>query len=227
MEIFQYNAVDLEGTAVDLEGLHQEALEQVASNYGVRFGQHEFHSFVGAGDKAISEAISKMTTDKIDPIIIRAEKEKLYEELLYSYPISPREGVSEYLETVRSLGGELVLASITPDGNAFEILRRSDLLRFFNPGHILTESSVKKLKPDPEVYIKASEIFGIQASPEKMLVHEDSPPGKIAAEKAGARVVVFPVHEGLVFDLQPDAIFTTWKDITPQLVYDKIMSSKP
>ena len=222
-EVFHYNAIDLEGTAVDLESFHQLAFEEVARDYGVVFGPEEFRQFVGAGDKVISESIAAIL--EISPTMIREEKNGVYRALLRSHPIVSREGIFEYLDEIRRSGGELVLASITPDADAIEILRRSELWQFFNPDRILTESKVKRLKPDPEVYLEAATLLGISTTPDRMIVHEDSPPGIESGKRAGAKVAAFPVHKRLVFNIEPDAVFKTWKGVTPQLVYDKVMST--
>ncbi len=224
---FSANAVDLEGTGVDLEDIHAKSFEEVASRQGVIFGQDEFRQFVGAGDEAIAKAIAEMFGSDADHRTIRAQKNDIYRAVLHSHPVMPREGFVEYLEEVRSLGGKLVIASITPDGDAEYILRRSGLLKFFQPDHILTESSVTNRKPHPEIYTTAARILGVSTTPERMLVHEDSPTGVTAGKRAGARVAAFPVHEGLQFPDAPDATFSSWVGVTPKVVYDRVMSARP
>ena len=72
---------------------------------------------------------------------------------------------------------------------AKEVLRRKDLMKRFD--FLLTIEDVACGKPDPEVYLKAAERFGI--SPSAMLVLEDSPPGCQAATGAGAFAVAVRV----------------------------------
>jgi len=78
-------AFDLEGTLVDLEGLHQQAFERVARDLGVAFGNQQFRQFVGAGDQAISNEIAKLVEgSQISAETIKAAKQAVYRDLLYS-----------------------------------------------------------------------------------------------------------------------------------------------
>lgn len=54
----------------------------------------------------------------------------------------------------------------------------------------LTAEDVTRGKPDPEIYLKAAERFGIP--PKRMMVLEDSPAGCSAGHAAGAFVVAVP-----------------------------------
>ena len=63
-----------------------------------------------------------------------------------------------------------------------EVLRRKNLANRFQ--FILTAEDIIQGKPDPEIYLKAAERFGI--APSEMLVLEDSAAGCQAAHRAGA-----------------------------------------
>jgi HAD superfamily hydrolase (TIGR01509 family) len=215
-------AFDLEGPLVNLESWHQCAFEEVAGSLGVVFGAAEFKKFVGAGDKAISEEIamlSKSTGRPIDPVEIRGLKNVIYRDILYSSDVSPREGVSDYLEKARFVGGDLVIASLTPRDDAVHILQKSGLAPFFK--YTLTEDDVMLLKPDPEVYLASVRL--LNARPNMVLVHEDSPTGVKAAKAAGSHVAAFPVHESLEFDPEPDAIYFSWVDLDPNEIYNRLV----
>ncbi|MBI2610709.1 HAD family phosphatase [Candidatus Kaiserbacteria bacterium] len=218
-------AFDLEGTLVDLERFHQMAFEHVAAQLGLQFGQGEFHAFVGAGDEAIAKEIARLgdlSNFKLDPKAIRTAKTEVYRDMLHAHPIVPREGAGEYLERAKIIGGNLVLASLTPDKDAERILTGSHLKPFFT--FILTESDVQKKKPDPEVYQKAAKLRGV-VNP-NMLVHEDSPVGVASGKAAGSPVAAFPVHENLKFEPKPDAIYMGWKNLAPEEVIDEIFKSR-
>lgn len=218
---------DLEGTLVNLEGYHQKAFEQVAQQSGVTFGPNEFKSFVGAGDKIISEEMERLLETngkKVDPQTIRRTKAEVYHEMLASHPgdIVAREGVHTYLEKALQLTDSLAIASITPEEDAHRIMEAAGLLPYF--AVILTEKSVSHNKPDPEVYVKAAELLDL--SPENILVHEDSPAGVKAAKAAGSKVVAFPVHENLAFDPQPDKQFSSWTEpgVDPEKLSQKLFN---
>lgn len=64
---------------------------------------------------------------------------------------------------------------------------------------IRTADFVKKVKPDPELYLQALEALGLQ--PEEMICFEDSPNGAKAGHAAGLNVVIVPnsMTQGLPF----------------------------
>ena len=72
---------------------------------------------------------------------------------------------------------------------ATEVLCRKNLTRRFD--FVLTADDVTHGKPDPEVYLKAAERFGI--NPSEMLVLEDSAAGCQAANSAGAFAIAVRV----------------------------------
>lgn len=217
-EIAPRFAFDLEGTLVNLERFHEEAWAHTAYTVaGVNFDNKQFVAFAGAGDKAISEAISKMAAlggVKITADRMRDAKNSVYFDLLHSSPIAPREDATRYLDQARVFGGDLVIASLTPQDNAEYILKQSRLTPFFS--YILTEQSVGNLKPHPEVYIRAAELLG--TPPANVIVHEDSPPGIKAAKAAGSKALAFPVLDDIQFDPQPDRIFLSWKGLDPKQI---------
>lgn len=218
-------AFDLEGTLVDLEKFHQLAFEHVAQTLGVRFGREEFHAFVGAGYDAISKEIARLGAEaqlRLDPKQIREAVLRVYRDILHSHPIEPREGVAEYLEKSATIGGDLVLASLTVDSDAQKILKESKLGPFFK--HVLTETSVQEKKPHPQIYLEAARRRRVKNK--NLVVHEDSPPGIQSAKAAGSPAIAFPVHEGLKFEPQPDAIYLSWKDVNPFDVIERLFPTK-
>ena len=146
----------------------------------------------------------------------------IYHDMLHSHPIAAREGVGEYLERAKLIGGDLVLATLTPDKDAQRILQEARLRPFFK--HVLTETSVQKKKPDPEIYIKAAHI--LKTPNRNMIVHEDSPTGVAAGKAAGSPVAAFPVHENLKFNPEPDVIYMGWNGLTPDEVIERIFGYK-
>ena len=54
----------------------------------------------------------------------------------------------------------------------------------------LSREDIRKPKPDPEIYQKAS--FMLDVKPEKCLVFEDSKPGREAAKIANMDVIIVP-----------------------------------
>ena len=66
--------------------------------------------------------------------------------------------------------------------NVEDILKTFGKLEVFDKK--FTQEDFKKMKPDPEGYLKAMEYFGIK--PENTIIFEDSESGLKAAESSGA-----------------------------------------
>ena len=65
------------------------------------------------------------------------------------------------------------------------MLERTGILDLFDA--IVDGTMVSKAKPDPEVFLKAAELLGLD--PAQCCVYEDAPAGVKAAKAAGMRVI--------------------------------------
>jgi HAD superfamily hydrolase (TIGR01509 family) len=79
----------------------------------------------------------------------------------------------------------IAMASSAPRVNIDFVLQRTSTSCFFNK--IFDASSVKKGKPDPEIYLKT--IDSLSILPKNCIVIEDSLNGILAAKVAGAKVI--------------------------------------
>lgn len=98
-----------------------------------------------------------------------------------------KKGVPELLKKLRGMGKTLIIATTTKRANIDiygnenrNIRAKGGLFDFFS--RIYTKESVTRLKPDPEVYLRAAKDFG--AAPEECIVFEDSLIGVRAAHAA-------------------------------------------
>lgn len=221
-------ASDLEGTLVNLEDFHQQSFDLVAISFGLglRFTPADLISFSGKGDRVISEflcgEVRRLAPGiQIEPDEIRRQKTILYREVLHDTRIQPRSGVLDYMEEARRLTGSIVIASLTNYEDAMHIIKSSGLNKIFD--HILTERSVTNLKPAPDIYLLAALTLGV--SPQRVLVHEDSPTGVQAAISAGCPVIAFPVLKGIRFDpVLPNAIFPGWEELDPRQMLERFVA---
>ncbi|MDR1267889.1 MAG: HAD family hydrolase, partial [Planctomycetaceae bacterium] len=100
-------------------------------------------------------------------------------------------GLFELLKHLESCPIPKGICTSSAERIVFEVLRRKNLAKRFD--FVLTAENITKGKPDPEIYLKAADLFGVQ--PQEMLVLEDSVAGSQAARNAGAfPVVVLAKH---------------------------------
>jgi HAD superfamily hydrolase (TIGR01509 family) len=120
------------------------------------------------------------------------ELEKESEDLFFEFldgGFSTMPGLYELLEHLEERNIPKGICTSSSRRIATEVLRRKDLTKRFD--FVLTPDDVTHGKPDPEVYRKAAERFGID--PSEMLVLEDSPAGCQAGSGAGAFAVAVRV----------------------------------
>lgn len=108
--------------------------------------------------------------------------------------------VIEFLKYLKNKSIPTALATNSYMDYVEAVMSRLDLGRYFDV--IITGDQVKRPKPDPEVFLVASQ--RLQTSPEQCLVFEDSPAGIEGARRAGMRCVgVFNSHaDPLIMDVE-------------------------
>ena len=97
----------------------------------------------------------------------------------------------------------MAIGSAAPPENVDFVLEHLPLRSYFKT--ILHAKSVKKGKPDPEIYYKAATDLGLQ--PEDCLVFEDSVTGAETARRAGCKTVILTTtHAAEEFQQFPNVI---------------------
>ncbi len=108
------------------------------------------------------------------------EKNKYYVECLNKLtPNDIYEDTRSTLETLRNKGILLAVASSSKNANL--ILEKTDLTKYFDV--IVDGTMIHKSKPDPEIFLKASDMLNIE--PKDAMVVEDSKAGIMAAVTSG------------------------------------------
>lgn len=118
-------------------------------------------------------------------ILTCKEFEKLIPELKL------KDGFFEFLESLEEQDIPLALATSTRWETTSKILEEFDLQNVFEC--ITTGEEVALPKPDPEIFLLASEKLGVD--PVDCLVIEDSQAGVTAAKEAGMKVIVISDDE--------------------------------
>lgn len=176
---------DLDDLMVNSAPLHIEASRRVFKRIGVDITELPYDEVVGYFGKRVSEIIELIAgyfklEDKIDINDLIKEREKIFLEIIQK-DLEPMPGLFELIELLRPLDIRKVVASSGTKIYIKEVLKKFELEDFFE--EIVSGDMVEKGKPDPEVFLKAAEIIGID--PSKCLVLEDSTHGIEAAKKAG------------------------------------------
>jgi len=177
---------DFDGLIVDTESVWFEAYKEVLQRYEVVLTLQKFSEVVGTSDEILFDFINLNLKEPIEKKLIEQMAKELVDEKLLK-PVL-RESVEDYLISAKNAGLQIALASSSSREWVESFLKKLTIYEYFSV--IKTKDDVKKVKPDPELYLKAIEEIGVQAS--EAIAFEDSLNGLIAATKAGLNCVIVP-----------------------------------
>jgi beta-phosphoglucomutase len=180
---------DVDGVLVDSYDAHLESWVQLARRTGITFTEHHFAHTFGRTSADILRAYWAGST-LLTPSRIRElddEKEAIFREIITeSFPAMP--GAAQCVRELHGAGILIALGSSGPPENIHlvsEALGITDLL-----SAVVTGRDVTAGKPDPEVFLIASQRLGI--APMHCAVVEDAPAGIEAAIAANMMAIGFP-----------------------------------
>jgi beta-phosphoglucomutase len=179
--------LDLDGVIVKTDKYHFLAWEHISKENNLKFDKHIGEKLRGVSREKSLEIIlgySKIIIDNNKRNLLLREKNEIYKKYLESISSNDlNEGFYKFINIVKKENIKVAVASSSK--NASFILNKLELTRYFDA--FLDGNSTTQLKPDPEIFIKCSEIIGV--SPEKCMVIEDSEAGIDAAIRANMKAV--------------------------------------
>jgi beta-phosphoglucomutase len=184
---FEACIFDLDGVIVDTAKYHFMAWKRLADTMGINFTWQDNERLKGVSRMASLEIILQIGGRDL-PL---AEKEQLaaFKNSLYVDYINnmtPEEILPGSLELINELKKNNVRVALgSASRNTPLILERAGIDKIFDA--VADGNVVHKAKPDPEVFLKASEMLSVK--PEKCIVFEDAIAGVEAALSAGMTCV--------------------------------------
>lgn len=177
---------DMDGVLVDNSAIHVEAFVEWCRRRNVAFAPEDLKNLFGLGNDDILRVIlnnENLTKEEID--LYANEKEAIYREM-FETTIEPMGGLVVLLKQLKERGVKIAVGSSGMRKNVNFVLERCGITSYFDA--IADGDMVVKAKPDPEVFLKAASLLGLE--PAECLVFEDSFAGVKAARAAGMKVVV-------------------------------------
>ncbi|MFL0267457.1 beta-phosphoglucomutase [Candidatus Clostridium radicumherbarum] len=173
---------DLDGVLVDTAKYHYLAWKKLANELGFQFTEENNERLKGVSRMKSLEILLEIGGENLDDntkIALAEKKNNWYVEYISKMDESEiLPGVKEFLIAVRKAGIKTCLGSVSK--NAMTILKRINLIEYFDG--IIDGNMVTNAKPDPEVFVKGTEILGVTA--ENCVVFEDAIAGIEAAHRA-------------------------------------------
>lgn len=179
----------------DFDGLILETESPVYQSWVELFERYQAHlplplwvTIIGTSEQLFDpwQILEQQTHRQIDREAESIRRRQRELELVKNQPVLP--GVVDILKQAHQMGLNAGVVSSSSRGWVEGHLNRLGLLHDFE--RLLTREDVSRTKPDPELYQKALQAFGLE--PGEALVFEDSPNGIRAARAAGICVVAVP-----------------------------------
>lgn len=188
---------DMDGVLVDSNPFHKKSLKQFARDHGFDLDEQSLREKIYGRQNRdwIPNLFGRsFTQNEIDAY---AEEKELLFQRMFDRHVTPVAGLMEFLEELKGVDVPRAIATSAPRMNVDFVFRKTPIGEFF--GLVLDDSHIKRGKPDPEIYLKASELLGFE--PGECLVFEDSLAGVKAAQDAGCKVAaVLTTHEASEFE---------------------------
>lgn len=178
---------DLDGVIVDTATYHYEAWKRLANSLNFDFTHEQNEQLKGISRMdSLDLVLGWGDTQKSDSekLLLAQQKNTWYLELVGKMkPDEILPGIRKFIEDLKAADIKIALGSASK--NSAEILERTGISNFFDV--IVDGNSVKRSKPDPEVFSRGAELLGI--APESCVVIEDAAAGIEAAHRAGMKVI--------------------------------------
>lgn len=178
---------DMDGVLIDAKEWHYEALNRALGLFGFHINRFEhLVTFDGLPTRA---KLTMLTKDRGLPVglheVINGLKQKYTMEIVHR-ECKPTFHHEYALSRLKAQGYKLALASNSVRNSVEVMMEKSGLSRFLDT--MVSNEDVKRGKPDPEMYLKATALLGVE--PNRCLVLEDNENGIKAARDAGCNVMV-------------------------------------
>lgn len=185
---FKAVIMDMDGTMIDSEPLHEQALFEALRKMDVDPHKVEVEKLWGLTVDASVPFLRQWYGKRFDSeCFLRTFRGEL-SHVLTENPIPMKPGVNAFLERMRSAGFGLAVASSSDRTTIDLSLERTGLSNYFT--EFVGGDEVENGKPAPDIFLIAARQLGVE--PGACLVVEDSPAGVEAAYKAGMRVYWIP-----------------------------------
>lgn len=178
---------DLDGVIVSTDDCHYEAWKKMADEEGIYFDKVINNRLRGVSRmeslEIVLERAEKDYSDE-EKIQLAERKNTYYKEFIRN--LTPNDilpGAKETLEQLRSNGIKIAIGSSSKNTPA--ILKQIGLENFFDA--VSDGNNIKNSKPDPEVFLKASEMLRISA--DQCMIVEDADAGIEAGVRAGMKTL--------------------------------------
>lgn len=179
---------DLDGTLVDSEPTHYQAIRRLLAPFGVTgFTWDDHVHYIGIStEETVAALRARYALDaSTESLLDRADRHYLR---LAAASTAVFPGMLALVESLRARGNPLAVASGSSPAAITAALAGTGLDELI--GTAVSAQEVARGKPEPDVFLETARRLGVTAG--DCVVLEDSPAGVTAAARAGMRCVAIP-----------------------------------
>ncbi len=178
----------MDGVLLDTESVSFECWKRAAFDFKIEGIESVYKKCVGMNLSDIKSLLSDYYGNKIDSEKFYAATGDYFHIIEKEKGLSLMPGVKSCLESLKSAGVTMAVASSTRSENVMRQLTNAGIISYFKT--ITTGDLVSHSKPDPEIYLLSASSLGVR--PENCIAVEDSPNGVRSAHTAGMKCVMVP-----------------------------------
>ena len=175
---------DMDGTLVDSSAVVESMWSSFARDYGMseRFDEIMAYSPGRTGIDTIRRFLPTLAAEERDAIYERFAREEI---VRTAGRMAEIPGAAALVTALIEVGVPLALVTSAP----IELMRvRMEEAGVPIPSVVVSAEDVERGKPDPDAYLMAAELLGVPIA--SCLVLEDAASGYIAAQRAGAQILL-------------------------------------
>ena len=179
---------DMDGTLFDTEKVYQWAWREAGRRIGFAEVETALAACTGCNGADTRRYFETTYADVVDYDEYTRLRNALYEEAIERDGLQLKPGAREALQWLQSRGIPVALGTSTCPPRVPQNLERAGLTNYFDV--VVMGNMVQKGKPDPETFLKAAELLGVD--PASCMGVEDSFNGVRALHAAGMVTVMVP-----------------------------------
>lgn len=207
---------DMDGLLLDTERLFKRAYQRAAKKHGIELEDAVYDQMIGLRSDASQRVLREQLGPTAPSAAIIEGARHFYYMQIEEEGIPLRPGVPEFFDYMEELGFPMAVATSTHHELAMIKLRVVGLID--RVVGVVSGDQVERGKPEPDIYLEAARLIGLP--PEDCLALEDSPPGVVAARKAGCVTTMVP-------DLQaPNAVTRSMANFIYDSLFDVMAALK-
>jgi len=176
---------DMDGTMIDNMMVHHRAWQRTLADLNLKLTLEEVKEHIHGIN---SEILERLFGDRFTPEQrrqISAKKEAAYREIfLPELQLIP--GLPDFLDSLKAANIPMAIGTAAPRENVEYVMANLNLQNYFRG--VFDAQSVRRGKPDPEIFELAAASMGLSA--DQCLIFEDSLTGAEAAKRARAKSII-------------------------------------